>query len=96
MAQGQAGKTQAVGGAYALQAERGLAGVVAIGAQGDLVAAQGLDGFEQLAHVAGGFAVIQRSHQFKRLLHAFQVGRELRFELVVEHGGFLKIRVVVL
>ena len=45
---------------------------------------------EQLAHVAGGFAVVQRSHQFKRLLHAFQVGRELRFELVVEHGGFQK------
>jgi hypothetical protein len=44
---------------------------------------------QQIVHLGTGLAVIQRSHQLKRLLHAFQVGGELGFELIVKHGGFL-------
>ena len=44
---------------------------------------------QQIAHLGAGLAVIQRSHQLKRLLHAFQVGGELGLELFVEHGGVL-------
>ncbi|MNV13018.1 hypothetical protein D3C71_1036450 [compost metagenome] len=92
VAQRQAGKTKALHlrvGAHTLQAERGLANIVTVGAQGDLVAAQGLDGCQQVQHLAGSFAVVQGSHQLKRLLHALQVGGELGLELFVEHGGVL-------
>ena len=47
VAQWQAGKAQAGVAAHALQAERWLAGVIAVQAQADLVGTQALDGFQQ-------------------------------------------------
>ncbi len=87
MAQRQAGEAQARLRAGTLQREGRLAGIVAVGAQADLVAAQGLDGFQQVAHLHGGLAAVQRCHDLERLRHALQIGGKLGFELVVEHGG---------
>ena len=89
MAQGQAREAQvgqAVVGAHTLQAEGGLAGVVAVEAHTDLVGAQALDGFQQAAHVAAGFAIVQGRPPFRRAASRAQVGGELGFEGVVEHG----------
>ncbi|OQC03678.1 MAG: hypothetical protein BWX79_02602 [Alphaproteobacteria bacterium ADurb.Bin100] len=86
MSQRQAGEAQAVAGSHALQRERGLARVKAIGAQRDLVRAQGLDGLQQFAHLARGVVIAQGGHQLERLRHALQVGCELGLEGIVEHG----------
>ena len=89
MAQRQPGKAQAGVSASTLQGERRLAGVSAIGAQCDLVAAQALNGLQQVQHFAAGLTVVQRGHHIDRQRHAFQVGCKLCFECFVEHGGFL-------
>ncbi|OQB99789.1 MAG: hypothetical protein BWX79_03052 [Alphaproteobacteria bacterium ADurb.Bin100] len=86
MAQRQTGEAQAVGGARALQRERRLASIGAIRAQRDLVGAQGLDGLQQVEHLARGVVVAQSGHQLERLRHALQIGCELGLEGIVEHG----------
>jgi hypothetical protein len=60
VAQRQAGEAQARVAADALQAERGLARIVAVGAQADLVGAQALDGLQQVEHLLRGVAVVER------------------------------------
>ena len=87
MAQRQASKAQTAITSLALQGERGFACVVAIFAQGDFVAAQALDGGEQLAHLRRSLALVQGGHQLERLGHALQVGGQLGFELCIEHGS---------
>ena len=63
VAERQAGKAQARGAASTLHGERWAARVCAIGTQSDLVTAQTLDGFQQIAHLCRRLALVQRSYQ---------------------------------
>ena len=42
--------------------------------------------FSSARSLARGFGVVERGDDLDRLLHAFQVGGELGFEVGVEHG----------
>jgi hypothetical protein len=85
VAHGDAGKADARRLAGAADGERGLAGVVAILAHGDLGRERG-DVGQQLAHLARGGAVVERGDEFDRGLELFEVGRELGLDVGVEHG----------
>src|SRR5690606_7948562 len=84
VAHGQAGKAHGDVGAGATDLE-GRAALVLGGADGDLVRERG-DVLQQLAQLARGLAVVQRGIEFDRRAQVLQVGRELRLQVVVQHG----------
>ena len=88
MPAGDGGKAQLRAAARARDGERGLASVVAVGAQRDHVRPRGDHFVQQLAQFGGRRAVVQRSHQLERLLHALEVGGQLLLDVVVQHGDY--------
>ena len=88
MAQRDAGEAQALLGARALEAERGLARIVAVQAQRDLVGHRG-DVLKQLLQLGGARGVAQGGFDLERQRHPLQVGLELRLQVVVQHRCFL-------
>ena len=90
VAERDGGEAQARRAARLLQREGGHAGVLAVGAQGDLVAQAG-DQLEQFAHFLRLVVAAQGGHQFERLFHALEVSGQLLLEVVVQHGGILLI-----
>ena len=89
VAQRQAGEAQAHVRAGALQRERRLAGVVAVGAQRDLVGAQALDRLQQVERLLRRVAVVERRDDLERLLDALQIAGELVFQFLFEHDRIL-------
>ncbi len=84
VAHGQAGEAQANVAADAVQGERRLAGVLAVGLEGDLVAEAG-DVLQQAQHFLGFFAVIEGRDDLERLGDLFQVGLQLGLEIGIQH-----------
>ncbi len=79
-----AGKTQADVAADAVERERRLARIVAIGLEGDLVAELG-DVLQQAQHFPGFLAVIEGRDDLEGLGDLLQVGFQLSLEIGVQH-----------
>lgn len=82
------GKAQALRAAGAAQQEAGLARIVAVRPQRDLVAHLG-DLTEQFAHLGGGRRAVQRRDDVEGERDALHIGLELGLEGGVQHGDFL-------
>ncbi len=85
----QSGEGDGIGAAGAADDEGRLARVLAGAIKGDFVGLRG-NVFQQGQHLPRLVAVINGSDQFDRLNDTFEIGFQLRFDGVVQHGAGLR------
>ena len=86
MAHRQAGEGHGGLGPDAADGERGLALVLAVERQRNLVG-DGCNVFQQRPHFLRLVALVQRADQLDRMNDTFEIGFQLRFDGVVQHGA---------
>ncbi len=91
VAHGDAGETQADIAADAVERERRLACIVAVGLQGDLVAEAG-DVLQQAQQLPGFLAVIEGRDDLEGLGDLLQVGFQLGLEIGIQHEQRYPVR----
>ncbi len=84
VAHGQAGEAQADVTADAVERERRLARILAVGLEGDLVA-ETCNVLQHAQHFLGLLAVIEGRDDLERLSDLFQIGFQLGLEIGVQH-----------